>query len=329
MLFLFLFTPVWACDGISADSETPPQTETSTLSGLPWRSGAFNRHDDENRREWEAYRGAANDVQIVFPTRDSWEKLLNPWWLDAHREFEGTLVVSMPLWPQDGDLPAAADGSYDTQWRALAQLLADSGRGDAIVRLGWEFDLPGMYWHATDSTAETWTEAWERAARAMLSVAPDLQMDWNGNQGGAQTLSSKMQVFPDPDLVTYIGMDGYDWYRPVTDEASWTAEFEQSEGWKWLRDTAASHGKKVSVPEWGLYTASPESGGDNPFFIEKMLGYFADLAARGLMGYEAYFNESGSYYRGNLHPSTPNPRASAYYADRICALKSEAAAGTD
>ena len=50
-------------------------------------------------------------------------------------------MYSVPLLPKDGStLAAGASGAYDAHFETMARELVAQGQGDAIIRLGWEFN---------------------------------------------------------------------------------------------------------------------------------------------------------------------------------------------
>ena len=76
-------------------------------------------------------------------------------------------------------------------------------------------------------------------------------------------------------------------------------------------DFARSHGKKLGIAEWGVVSCGGDPGGDNPFFVEKMLETFA--ANADVMAYEAYFEDDGTDVCSAIGNGSPNPNASAKY----------------
>jgi hypothetical protein len=98
----------------------------------------------------------------------------------------------------------------------------------------------------------------------------------------------------------------------VTDEASWATHYSAQFGLKFWSDFARQHGKRLSVPEWGIYpgNAGP-NGGDNPYYIEKMAEFFRSEGSH--LAYECYFNEDADYIRASLFEPAQNPAAAAKY----------------
>ena len=60
------------------------------------------------------------------------------------------MMISLPMLPTDqpADLASGAAGRYDSHIRTAARRLAAAGMANALVRIGWEFDLPASRWSA-------------------------------------------------------------------------------------------------------------------------------------------------------------------------------------
>lgn len=249
---------------------------------------------------------------------------MEPWWLSTAPEgFRGTLSVGMPLFPADGDLATAAAGGYNTQWAAFAKLLA-AKYPDAIVRPGWEFNIPNWPWSANDANVKDWIAAYRHAAQSMKAAAPGLRMDWNPNGGPGQTIKPATKAYPGDDVVNFIGVDNYDWDPPVVDESSWQTHLTQDGGLQFWEKFAREHGKQLSFPEWGVVTANDKnSGGDNKFYVQKMLAFMS--ANADIMGYDAYFEEKEEYLRSSLAADAPG--AGQQYAAESAQIRAQAATG--
>ena len=80
----------------------------------------------------------------------SW--LLGPWESSGYQ-----LVLGVPIIPSDsngnplGSLAGGAAGDYDSYFATLAQTLVSYNEGNAILRLGWEFNGNWFAWAVTDS----------------------------------------------------------------------------------------------------------------------------------------------------------------------------------
>lgn len=101
-----------------------------------------------------------------------------------------------------------------------------------------------------------------------------------------------------PDNAQIAGPDYYNFFNPAATQAQWntSANAMQSAGRgggpkgiiSWL-NWAKDKNKLFGIGEWGLWNDnSGNDGGDNPFFIEKMLDLFETESAS--MAFASYFN---------------------------------------
>lgn len=280
-----------------------------SASGLPWDSGVFS-HDAARTSEFARSRGRAVDVLAVFPTRDSWETILQDWWMSptaVPADFTGTLAVGVPLFPSDGSFEAAAAGADSARWEELGRLIA-ARYPDAYVRPGWEFNIPNWPWATTPDTVPAYRQAFRHAALGLRRGGPELRIVFNPNEGRGGSLPDASLAYPGDDVVDVVGIDAYDWY-PAYRGSGWDEHRSKDQGWDYWADFARAHGKRFALPEWGVMTGSDASGGDNPDYIEHVMTWMAEHAD--LMAFDAYFEETQDYCRCAL---SQNPRAAAAYA---------------
>ena len=292
---------------------TPSTPNPDRPSGMIFNSGAYTDHQASVASQFETMRGAKLDVISVFPAKASWDTLLNPWWLNAApADFEGTLSVAMPLWPYNGNVDAAARGDYNQQWREMGAKIA-SQYPDAYVRIGWEMNLPNS-WHANPDNKDKWIQAFRLAATNVKHNAPNLRIVFNPSGRTTQTGLQADQVYPGNEYVDVIGIDSYDWWPPLINDANWQRTKEEPYRWDWWLNFAKSKGKKFAVPEWGLarHNGSPnphnEGGGDNPKYFNYKYAWMKANAEH--IEYEAYFNEPMDYIQNDLITQNPLGRAS-------------------
>jgi hypothetical protein len=288
------------------------------LSGLAWNSGVYVPGSKEsNQKAFGDWRGAQPDVVVDWAPRANWNDVVNPTWLyDAWRGTKMTKVFGVAMIPEDGSgsIGACASGAYDDKWRQFGSNIAKAGLADTtIIRLGWEFNGDWYAWKASDPAA--WAKCWQKVHTAAESTAPGLRWDWSVNRGKGQSVEDPTRAYPGDAYVDIIGVDSYDGWPAAKDEAGWAQHYSGAFGLKFWKDFAISHGKALSVPEWGVYPGTAwagNNGGDNPFYIEKMNAFFKEAAP--VLAYEAYFNEDAGYYAGSLFGPTQNPKAAARYA---------------
>jgi glycosyl hydrolase family 26 len=287
-------------------------------SGLPWASGVFIPGDSAAAvASFGAWRGAGADVAITWTARSSWDDVVNATWLyDRWKTSPQTLVLGVPPVPEHAgaNLAECAKGSYDAQWRTFGNNIKAAGISDrTIVRLGWELNGDWFAWSARNPAQ--FAACWRKVVTAADSAAPGLRWDWNVNRGPSQIGIDARKAYPGDAYVDYVGVDSYDGFPAVKSAAAWNTQLNGAFGLTFWANFARAHGKKLSVPEWGVYPGTAwagHNGGDNPYYIAKMFEFFR--AHAGELAYESYFNEPASYYAGALGM---NPKAAAEYRRQI------------
>jgi len=92
--------------------------------------------------------------------------------------------------------------------------------------------------------------------------------------------------------VDYVGTDTYDeyWGSPQTPQNSWANIVSEPWGLSWLADFAASQGKPIGIPEWGVAIRSDGHGlGDDPYFVNQFAAWIAghDVAFADIFSFDA------------------------------------------
>ncbi len=315
---------------------TQPPTSSAALrllgptrSGLPWHSGGWtgNRFDANSIDGFGAWRGRPADAVTTYGYRESYAKLTdNEWPITTWAGFKGRLNYGLPMLPDNGEgsLASIGRGDQDRVWRGVAQDLKKHGRGDSIVRVGWESNLQSQRWHATAASAGQWKTAFRRIVTTMRAEAPGLRFEFGVNcgsnlPGSADRLAPLTKVYPGDDVVDIIGCDSYDWWSThAGNDAQWAKAIAPAGG-PGVADVvtfARAHGKGAGFGEWGL--AKPHNGngagGDNPYFINAMYDFFS--ANRDVVAFECYFDEPSDYLRSSLWGQGQNPKAAKVYAAR-------------
>lgn len=271
-------------------------TQSQLASGMPFPSGVFG-HSQDRAAQYEQVTGRKVDVIGVFPARGSWDTIMDTWWLDTAPEgFTGTLDVGVPLWQADGDLTTAATGGYNAQWEQLGKTIHDRYPGSA-VRIGWEFNLEGWDHHATPENVEQWKQAFRHASMALKHGGPSLLVTWNPNKGKGDSLPDAGAAYPGDDVVDLVGLDAYDWW-PAYDESTWPEHRDSDQGWQHWVDFARAHGKKFTVPEWGVAPGNDHGGGDNPYYIKAVMDFLA--TNRDIVHSQIYFDETEPYIANSI-----------------------------
>ena len=202
-------------------------------------------------------------------------------------------------------LERGAAGDYNAHFRQLAENLVKYGLGDAILRLGWEFNGGWYTWRAKDKT-EAFAGYWRQIVKTMRAVpgAEKLQFCWNPTLGDQQFPAD--QAWPGDDFVDYVGVDVYDetWNANTYPWPAGTSdadiESRRKKAWdEWLLGSsrglafwskfAHDHGKPLCFPEWGVNRRSDQHGGlDNVLFIERMHAFISDPANH--VAWHSYFD---------------------------------------
>ncbi|MFT3925734.1 MAG: glycosyl hydrolase [Myxococcales bacterium] len=289
------------------------------LSGLPWVSGAHHSNEPAKYLEFGDWRGRTLDLATLYVDRTSWVNVVTPtWFLDTFASFPGQLVLNEPLYPPDlGDNQACARGDYDGQWRMLGDLLVSRGRADSIVRLGWGPTDPEHAWRS-DADPSAWIACYRRVVDALRERDPSVLIDWSFDPIASSIPQSgdPYDTYPGDDYVDIVGIDAFDRYPPTRDEAAWQAKFESPLGLGRAIAFARAHGKRLSVGEWGVVTCGDSSGGDNPFYVRKMVETFR--ANADILAYESYFDDREESCSQLLDASSA-PMAAAEYVKQYSA----------
>jgi hypothetical protein len=215
-------------------------------------------------------------------------------------------------------LQATASGANDSLYQQAAVSMRAGGFGDAIIRLGWEFDGGWMPWSSNGNNA-LWVSAFQHVVNVFRSVSPNFRFDWNGDPGWLQ---GQTGAYPGDGYVDIIGLDVYDkglgvaWNSSTQSWADPAAAFAKIvPNLEFQRDFAITHGKQVSYPEWALATGGSESagnaGGDDPTFIQGMYDWMNSLPASGAgsLAYHSYFNEDAAQDGNHMLSHFPNAQA--------------------
>jgi hypothetical protein len=267
-----------------------------------------------------------------MPTWDTWE---SPWmfstvsygwdaWLAASPVHQA--VMSMDLIPQavsNNNDPltweqACAAGDYNQYATALAKNLVSYGAGSIVIRLGieangdWEADYVGT----TSTEMRDWAACFDNEVRAMRAVpGANFLFVWNPNACNSNIPIN--QWYPGDSYVDIIGIDAYDqdcgtlmtvagegWTAYSTDIDRNTTANPYFPSIANTEAFAASHGKPMSFPEWGLGSA------DDPTYVTNM----AQMFNNDNFSFQSYFdtNEDGITALGSTIPNATAAYSQAF-----------------
>ena len=282
-------------------------------SGNAWPSGVFHPgYDTEDLSGFETYRGRPLDVAVTWPSRWSWGDFTEP--NEAYSTYSGqqqTMVYGVPMLPEDPGvdvtMAGCAAGSYNSRWTTFGHTLTGARLGSSIIRLGWEMNGDWYRWAQDDDPGTSpgdgndpgvdpavYAECFRQIVTTVRKVAPNLKFDWTVNRGSSAGMPDDevYDSYPGDGYVDVVGVDSYDAW------ADWNWQLTGDQGLNdWLA-FALAHGKKLSVPEWGLFVTSNHGNGDNATYIQNMYNFFRANAAN--LAYEAYFNEPADYIGDSL-----------------------------
>lgn len=255
-------------------------------------------------------------ARVSFLSDSSWSAIDDPSAFVSQPAGSGAkLVLSVPMLPASGaTLAQEASGAYNSYFRTLAQKLVAEGRGDAVIRLGWEMNGNWFPWSIQNGNASNFAAAWRQIVDTMRSVPGQaFKFDFclnNGSSSDGSGLLNPQNAYPGDSYVDYVGMDVYDqsWIsNPSSETNRWNGYVTAPWGMQWQRQFAAAHGKPVSFPEWGLDSGgSGYGGGDSPQFIQHMFAWFQTSN----LAYESYFDYNAP---DGDHLLSHYPNAAAQY----------------
>jgi hypothetical protein len=304
------------------------------LPEITWPSGGHPGNDYPEYVEFGVWRGRPTEVASLFPDRRSWDGLVAPSWpVNMFAPFEGMLILSVPPYPPGmGSNRDCAAGLYDARWARLGAFLVERGRGDAVLRLGWgPNDLDHDWAVARGATPDTadpadladWITCFRNVVRAVRSTAPDIRIDWTINPLGPPWIAAydPFVTYPGDDYVDFLGMEVFDMYPAIRDEATWDAACNAQTGLCTLASFARARGKSIGIAEWGVVgcdgrgqpDTAGNAGGDNPFFVQKVVEFFAAHAE--LMAYDAYFEDGGFEVCSSISNGSTNPLSAKKYRE--------------
>ncbi len=177
-------------------------------------------------------------------------------------------------------LELTTSGRYDDDFRAVARRLKSAGYGDAVLRLGHEFDGTWQPWSARENE-QAYIDAFRHVHDVLQAESAAFRFEWTGMHGTWRKYAR--DAYPGDAYVDIIGLDVY--YRKPY-ELGGGDERQITEALVAHQAFAVDRGKPVSYPEWG------RARGDTTRFIELMYDWFESLPSNGpgSLVYQAYFN---------------------------------------
>lgn len=304
--------------GVSSGQDAPPAPAVEMIakkkayaSGMPWSDGGFFEHSAKQANAFAKWRGAPVDNVVAYTSRANWKEQLNDWWAgtvpSTFNPRRDDFIISVPLWTDDG----LAGG--DKGWKELGRKIA-AVDDDALVRLGWEMNC--CFSHAKD--AKKWKHQFSRAVNLMRSTAPNLQIVFNPNEGGAQNGTvAKIESLYVKGKVDVIALDAYDWWAPFTTQSNINSHFTKKYGWNYWYKFARDRKLPFALAEFSVSSGTGNAGangGDNPKFFDATYNWLWQKAKSdpGSIRFVSVFSESASYC-GCAVSTDQNPKAAKKY----------------
>jgi hypothetical protein len=268
---------------------------------------------------FEAWLGRPVDRALDFLPYANWTELsgtalyLGTSW-QAFRSPGWPMTISVPMLPNDGvsTLAQGAAGAYDARFTAIGKTLVAKGFGNAVLRIGWEFNGGWYPWAAAKDPA-SFVAYWQRIVTAFRAVpGAAFTFDWCLTLGWNNIPADR--AYPGDAYVDVIGVDVYNvwWDAKDKDPATrWATLRDQNYGLAWHKRFAAAHGKLMSFPEWGTGTRPDgHGGGDDPLFVRNMAAWIASLGE--LLLYHDYWDYPASDYNAQLSAGAKPLAAAAF-----------------
>lgn len=306
------------------------QTWVPVRSGLGWASGANGGNG--GMADLQTMRGRLLDMRTYFTGIATWSGLI--WSVPGvknHLVDGARVAVAIGMLPEThrGQHMACWQGRFANEIRAVGTALINAGASNAIIRLGWEANRVNGYPWAVTGDASAYKGCFRKWIKILRTLPGQrFVFDWTMQDKSTYPID---QMYPGDEWVDIIGVNVYDRCSPVRTDDQWNAWYnlKDKDGRNprglgtWLA-FARQHGKKLSIPEWGIGGPSPvknctEPGIDNPFWMRKMFEFFRTNAAN--IAYEAYFNGHGdgrttaAAGSHKLAPTYHNPLSAAVYKE--------------
>ncbi len=242
---------------------------------------------------WLQFTGATlNNGVAGFTTLNSWGTL--PAWQ--------TMLLSLPACvgasagSGGATWTAEAAGTNDTYWTTLGNNLVSWGYGNAVLRIGREFNGNAYNWcpASTGDTEAQYISGYQHIVTLLRGIAgSSFTFMWNpgmnpGTMNGQVGSPAETQNwYPGNAYVDCIGLDAYDegnytgqtsapyGSRTITQkDSNWSYLQTQQDGFNSWVSFAFSNSQQLALPEWGLVTwlagGTYYGGGDDTNYIQQM-----------------------------------------------------------
>jgi Glycosyl hydrolase family 26 len=160
------------------------------------------------------------------------------------------------------------------QATTIGDNLVSEGYSNTMIRIMWEMNGNWFPWGTQAYSAAQYIAIYQSAEQAFAAVPGNhFTYVWNLSAGTTEAGRSEFDTYPGNAYVSNVGIDVYD-------------EWNDDSNLPDIIDFAESHGKSVSLDEWGL------NGTDDPAFINDIAGVVRNPAND--VTVQAYFSQGGS-----------------------------------
>ena len=239
----------------TASASTPATTPAAQKLIVGVFSGGFDPTTAEAYDKWLGINAAYN-VDFLTGSNTSWD--ISEWAPLKTLQPTHNMLFSVPC----NDMSGTIAGSYNSIYQSMAASIAASYPA-AVIRIAWEMNGSWYNWSAANRVS-TYTQAFNHVAAIFRAKSASFMIEWCPNNGVSSNMDC-LQAYPGDTYVDCIGMDTYMDYRygTGTSASRWSYLVSNTRGLQWQVTFAEQHGKKLSMPEWGVNL-------DDPLFIENM-----------------------------------------------------------
>jgi hypothetical protein len=243
----------------------------------------------------------------------------------------GTEPTFLPVWAATGrrmvigtcGIPISPDtaattasGAYDSTWTTFAHSLVSNGMSNAILRPWCEMDLDWNYQnHQSVTDPANFVLSFRRFVNIVRAIVPTVTICWNPTSDIALSWRGTgrlEQFYPGNAYVDWLGLDPYDaWVANGASPISPYTTAQKQNLWDTITGPAmanfsawaASKGKPIALPEWGLRLYGGNvSGGDDDIYVNNMVSFITNTANN--VVFHAFWEDPSSGGEGVFDPDS-------------------------
>lgn len=318
-------------------SAAPPVVQPPAGAGTVWLSGACGDHTTNANGAFGTWRGEPVTFARGWADADIGAmRAMYFMYVFRNANWSGILDCAIGGPGRNGDSWAsAATGAMDGIWREQLQKINAAWWPNLKgVSLSMAHELSGNWypWSVNSGNLAQFKTAWRRfyniVGEELKSKGRKVFVTLNYNFDTVSNVTVQ-QIDPGTAYYDWLGVDIYNmWWggtreSGLNSQAAWDSNFRAYKGTSpkgpgaWF-DYAASIGKPICVPEWGL---NPQVTIESIPFITNMRNLFASKApadpynpGAGKLAGDAYFN---TWAQCQLYPTTNVPNSAAAYRNLV------------